>query len=84
MGRRIRHHQYRLSQRTIGFLVAGIGLTGILIASLITAQPGRNTAITADASQIADGRSLYVHIAPVVMVSILKDSLTGNDHCPMA
>lgn len=60
MGRRIRHHQHRLSQRTIGFLVTGIGLTGILIASLITVQPGRNTAITADASQIADGRSLYV------------------------
>lgn len=60
MGRRIRHHQHRLSQRAIGVIVVGLGLTGILIASLITSQPGRNTAITADASQIADGRSLYV------------------------
>lgn len=60
MGRRIRYHQHRLSQRTIGFLIVGIGLAGFLIASLIAAQPGRNTAITADASQIADGRSLYV------------------------
>lgn len=60
MGRRIRHHQHRLSQRAIGVIVVGLGLTGILITSLITSQPGRNTAITADASQIADGRSLYV------------------------
>lgn len=60
MGRRVRHHQHRPSQRTIGFLVVGIGLAGFLIASLITAQPGRDTVTTADPAQIADGRSLYV------------------------